>query len=263
MEWLAKLIHAFILQSKHFFIRHSKTVKRVVALGSTIGAIYKVVPFLLHTPPEDVGPRLLQIATEALPHLAQFLVVCLAIYFFLMYMFERHERKMLQLRFEGKGDVARDFLAIRKALPNNHYLGLVVGRMRDEALEVKERRGTDILDAINKNIKKNERVYWITSRDIGIIMYEVHNKEFEFFLKVIFKKLVYEIGNAEDTRKFLGNIEFLMIDITVKPGDLLEAEQIALNRIHRGGGELKPKLADAVVSEYQAEIARKALQAAA
>jgi hypothetical protein len=77
------------------------------------------------------------------------------------------------------------------------------------------------------NIKKNERVYWVSEDEIGIIFYEIKSKNEDDFINFVIKnKLINEIGDP-DASTLLNNINFVMVKIENVDDDLLKIESKA------------------------------------
>jgi len=110
--------------------------------------------------------------------------------------------------------------------PDGHYLALVIGKLGDKAREIQRKRARDIINSINKNIKKDEEVYWISLSEIGILMYEAKGKAPLFFIDVIFNvKLPIQLNSVDDAKVFADDITFAMV--TPNPGDKLEDVEFA------------------------------------
>lgn len=142
-----------------------------------------------------------------------FILYIISILVYIKLIYYKHEVRFLELALKNKRELAEELIKIKAACPNNHYLGLILGKLNTQALEVKNRRGSDIISSIDKNIKKYERVYWVSENEIGIIFYEIDTKdETDFVTYVIKNKLKAEIGE-EDALLFLNNITFTMVKI--------------------------------------------------
>lgn len=142
-----------------------------------------------------------------------FILYIVGIFLFMRLIYFKYEVRFLELAIKNKRDLAIELPKIKQACPSNHFLGLIIGKLNERALEVKDRRGADIISTIDKNIKKYERVYWISEDEIGVIFYEINTKdETDFITYIIKNKLRNEIGE-EDATIFLDNILFTMIRI--------------------------------------------------
>jgi len=142
-----------------------------------------------------------------------FILYVIMLILWMTFIYYKHEVRFLELALENKRDLAMELPKIIEGCPTNHYLGLIIGKLGETALNVKDRRGPDIIRSIDKNIKKYERVYWISEDEIGIIFYELKNKDESAFINTVLKnKLRIEIGEA-DASQFLDDIGFAMVNI--------------------------------------------------
>ncbi len=151
--------------------------------------------------------------------------------------FQRGEKRFRQFALERKAELAKQLRVIAQPdeLPRNHFLALIIGGMGNKALEIQRRRARDIISAIDKNIKKNEAVYWISVSEIGIVMYEDKAKRepTDFVDAILKRKLRIELGD-EDANAFLEDTVFAWV--LIEPRD--ELDEIEL----RARNELKLKL---------------------
>lgn len=142
-----------------------------------------------------------------------FIIYIVVLFLWMRLIYYKYEVRFLELALKNKRELAIELPKIKQTLPNDHYLGLILGKLNDTALEVKDRKGSDIISAIDKNIKKHEKVYWMSEDEIGIIFYEINAKtENDFITYVVKNKLKTEIGD-QDASLFLNNITFVMVKI--------------------------------------------------
>jgi hypothetical protein len=149
--------------------------------------------------------------------------------------FQKGEKRFRQFALERKGELAKQLRVIAKPgeLPRNHYLALIIGGMGSKARKIQRTRARDIISAIDKNIKKNEAVYWISVSEIGIVMYEDRAKKepTDFVNAILKRKLRIELGE-EDANAFLEDTTFAWVPIE-QHDELDDIELRARNELKR------------------------------
>lgn len=131
------------------------------------------------------------------------------LFFFLSFKLisQKQDNQQLLLALSERSEISDSLEETKKSLPANHYLLYIHGKVGAEGLEVRQRLGPKIIEAINKNIKKHEHVYWSALDEIAMIIYEVNERDESYFLEVLRRKMLTEIGQ-EDANIFFGSLRF-------------------------------------------------------
>jgi len=212
-------IHYLFVTGRKSIVRNQKKIRKAFAGLLTLIALVSALP-LFSDHWREIFLRYLRKLVNNLPAFLAyfydpraFIIYLILIFLWMTLVYYRYEVRFMELALENKRELALELPKIRQACPNNHYLGLILGKLNDTALTVKDRKGSEIISAIDKNIKKFEKVYWIAEDEIGVIFYEAIGKPYTDFIDyVIRKKLRSEIGDA-DADLFLLNTQFVMVKI--------------------------------------------------
>lgn len=219
-------IHYLVILLRKFIISHQKALNNAFKFFLTVFTIISFVPLFYDKWRDACWNFIVNIVHQMPAFLAYFydnrafILYTILVFLWISVTYYKHEVRFLQLAVDNKRELAMELPKIRSGCPHNHFLGLIIGELGEKALMVKEKKSTDIISSIDKNIKKYERVYWIAEDKIGIIFYEAVGKPWGDFLQVIKKKLAIEIG-AEDSDQFLNDTLFEMVEIDLAKEELL------------------------------------------
>lgn len=222
-------IHFLIILLRKFIINNQRRIRNTFGVLLTLFTIISFVPLFFDKWRESCWDFFVRVYHQ-LPEFFSyfndsraFILYTLIFFLWVSLVYFRHEVRFLQMALDNKRELAMELPRIKNGCPNNHYLGLIIGELGEKALKVKEEKSTNIIASIDKNIKKYERVYWISEDKIGIIFYEANGKHWrdEYgFLNVIKKKLGIELGEV-DAPQFLNDIIFEMVAIDLKKDEQL------------------------------------------
>ena len=235
---LGTRVHYTIVIMRRFITNETrrKRLNQLFAGLITLITIFSVIPLIVDNW-RPILEKFFSKAIGAFPSFAAFfydprafILYLVILLFWLSKVYHKHESRFLQLALQSKRELAADLPLILNGRPNNHYLGLIIGKFGEDALRIKERRGAQILSSIDKNIKKHERVYWISGDEIGIVIYEADEKDETDFINIVLRrKLTAELG-VEDSKRFLDSITFAMVKINAGE-ELYEIESRAKSKL--------------------------------
>lgn len=232
-------IHRAVISFQKFTLNHRKKIHKAFAGLLTIIGLFSALP-LFSDRWRDIFLDYCRRVTTSFPVFISFfydprafILYIILILVWIKLIYYKHEVQFLELALEYKRELSAELPGIKNAKPKNHYLGIIIGKLNEKALNVKDQYGAKIISAIDKNIKKHERVYWISEDEIGIIFYEdVKKNETDFITYVIKAKLKNELEEHQ-ANLFLDNIRFAMAKIE-ENDDLKQIESKARAQLLKG-----------------------------
>jgi uncharacterized membrane protein len=152
-------IHFLFVSFRKFIIKNRKRLNKVFAGLLTLIGIFSALPLFSDTWRDTfieywnkfIGGLPNFIAYFYDPRAFVLYIIGLLIWITLVYY--KYEVRFLELSIKNKRELANELPLIKKSCPTNHYLGLIFGKLNNKALDVKDRRGSDIISTIDKNIK--------------------------------------------------------------------------------------------------------------
>jgi hypothetical protein len=218
MKFQGKL-HYFISTFSKFISANKKNINKAFAIFLTAITLFSTLPLF-----SDSWRRTLvnyfSNVRDKFPEFTSyfydsraFIFYTIGVFIWVTLIYYKFEVRFLNLALQNKREISEELSKIFESLPKNHTFFILLGKLEKEALDLMAKKGSDIISAIDKNIKKYEKVYWISGNEIGIIFYEANdrpqNNIVEFVLK---RKLLTEIGDT-DANLFLSNFKYAIIKI--------------------------------------------------